>query len=170
MRFLLLSLCLALLAGAAAAQTDGKKPASPRLADKGKIGTVEWGAPSKKGRDIFGALVPYGKVWRTGANECSEIEFKKNVTFGGQRVKAGRYALFTIPGENEWTIILNSEVGQWGAFNYNPDKDVARITVPATKTNEVIEVLTLDFKKDNKKREKLVLSWDNTAVEVPIAY
>ncbi len=128
---------------------------------------VTYGRPYKKGRVIFGGLEKYGQVWRTGADEATEITFTKNGTFGGQPVKAGTYTLFTVPGENEWTVILNSELGQWGAFGYDKakDKDVLKVKVPAAKTAAPVEQLTITL-PDNG----LVIAWDNTSVTVPYSF
>ena len=126
---------------------------------------VTYGRPYKKGREIFGGLEKYGKVWRTGADEATEITFAKDVTFGGQAVKAGSYTLFTIPDQNEWTIILNSQLGQWGAYTYdkNKDKDVLQVKVPAKKLDKVVEQLTIRFEGNN-----MIIEWDQTQVAVPI--
>src|SRR5690606_15950790 len=86
------------------------------------VASITYCEPFKKDRDIFGGLVPYGKVWRTGANEATEITFKKDVTFAGVAVKAGTYSLFTIPEKGEWTIILNPELKQWGSYGYDKIK------------------------------------------------
>lgn len=139
---------------------------SPRVTAEGKDVKVAYGQPSKKGRVIFGGLEPYGKVWRTGANEATEITFTKDATFGGKSIKAGTYTLFTIPGETEWTVILNPELKQFGAFGYDKikDKDALRVTVPAKKLNDVVEKLTLRFTPANA----LIIEWDQTQVEVPI--
>lgn len=145
-------------------------PASPRVtAENGNIKIV-YGQPSKKGRVIFGAegsqsLEKYGKVWRTGANEATVITFKKDGKLGGKDVKAGDYAFFTIPGEKEWVVILNSEVKQWGAYNYKQDKDVLRVTVPATTSSSPVEKLTIEA-KDNA----IVLGWDTAGFSVPVKF
>src|SRR6188768_4545868 len=98
------------------------KPASPQATATGKIGAanvkIVYCQPSARGRKIMGGLVPYGEVWRTGANEATTIEFDKPVKIEGKDLPAGKYALFTIPNEKEWTIIFNKDVKQWGAFNY----------------------------------------------------
>lgn len=109
---------------------------SPRVSAEGNNVKVSYGQPSKKGRAIFGGLEKYGKVWRAGANEATEITFTKDGTFGGKPVKAGTYTLFAIPNEQEWTIILNSELKQWGSFNYDKikGKDVLQVNVPAKKS------------------------------------
>lgn len=105
--------------------------------------TINYGSPAVKGRQIWGALVPYNEVWRTGANEATNIEFSKDVLIEGQELKAGKYGLFTIPSENEWTIIFNSVWDQWGAYDYDASKDVLRIKV-TPKTHEPLAE-RLDF-------------------------
>jgi hypothetical protein len=141
-------------------------PASPKASAEGKGVKVTYGQPSKKGREIFGKLVPYGEVWRTGANEATEITFDKDVTVGGKPVKAGTYTLFTIPTENDWTVILNSQLKQWGAYDYGKykDKDVAQFTVPSSKTTAVVEKLTYSFTPQND----LVIAWDDRQISIPI--
>lgn len=143
-------------------------PQSPRITAEGKDVKISYGQPSKRNRVIFGELVPYGQVWRTGANEATEITFLKNAKFGGKPVKAGTYTLFTIPGANEWTFILNSELKQWGAYKYDEikGKNVLEIKVPAaTISGNPVEKLTITLPKG-----KLVLEWDKTRVEVPIKF
>lgn len=127
---------------------------------------IEYGQPSKKGRTVFGedALVPFGKVWRTGANEATVIQFSDDVMIDGNKVKAGKYALFTIPGEKEWTIILNSVWSQWGAYNYDSSKDVLSFKVKAEKEKEVQEKFTITVSADGE----VELSWDQTEVEFDI--
>ena len=94
--------------------------------------TVTYGRPSMNGRAIFGKLVPYGKVWRVGADEATNVTFAKDATFGGKPVKAGTYALFAIPTETKWTVILNSNAGQWGTqYEQNKAKDVLSVDVPS---------------------------------------
>ncbi len=145
-------------------------PASPRMTADGKDVKVTYGQPSKKGRVIFGAdgsqsLEKYGKVWRTGANEATVITFKKDGKFGGKEVKAGDYGLFTIPGEKEWVVILNSEPKQWGAYSYKVDKDVLRVTVPNIALKESVEKLTFEVKNN-----ALVFSWDTSSFSVPLQF
>ncbi|KAA2243407.1 DUF2911 domain-containing protein [Chitinophaga agrisoli] len=140
-------------------------PKSPRITAEGKDVKVSYGQPSKRNREIFGKLVPYGEVWRLGANEATEITFAKNATFGGKPVKAGTYTLFAIPGKSEWTFILNSTLKQWGAFKYNEIKgnDVLKVTAPATTVGSPVEKLTITLPAN-----KLVVEWDKTKVEVPV--
>ena len=127
--------------------------------------TISYGRPYKKGRDIFGGLEAYGKVWRTGADDATEITFDKDVVFGDKQVKAGTYTLFTIPGNTEWTVILNSELGQWGAYKYDKTKDVARVAVTPKHLDKVVEQLTITDKKD-----MLNIEWDQTSVTVPMKF
>ncbi|WP_298737629.1 DUF2911 domain-containing protein [uncultured Chitinophaga sp.] len=138
---------------------------SPRVTAEGTNVKISYGQPSKKNREIFGKLVPYGEVWRTGANEATEITFEKDGTFGGKPVKAGTYSLFTIPGEKEWTFILNSTLKQWGAYKYNEikGKDVLQVKAPASTLSAPVEKLTITLPAG-----KLVLEWDKTKVEVPV--
>ncbi len=138
-----------------------KERVSPHTTVKGKNVSVTYGQPYKKGREIFGALEAYGKVWRTGADEATEITFDKNGTFGGQQVKAGTYSLFTIPGKDEWTIILNSQLKQWGAFEYDSKKDVLRVTAKTKHLDKVVEQFTISL--DNSMMK---LDWDQTSVTV----
>ena len=120
------------------------------------------------GNEGSGSLEPYGKVWRTGANEATEITFKKDAMFGGKPVKAGTYSLYSIPGEKEWTVILNPELKQWGAFGYDKvkDKDVAQVTVPTKMYDTSAEKLMFDVEDDSK----LKFQWDKMGFEVPITY
>ena len=128
--------------------------------------SVTYGRPAKKGRDIFGALVPYGKVWRAGADEATEITFKKDGSLGGQPVKAGTYTLFVIPNEKEWTIILNSQLKQWGAYEYDKhkDKDVLKVSGQVGKTAAPVENFTIKIEGGQLKME-----WDTTQVTVPVS-
>jgi hypothetical protein len=139
------------------------KPASPKAEASGTVGTAKvnivYCQPSARGRKIMGGLVPYGQVWRTGANEATTIEFDKPVKIEGKDVAAGKYALFTIPTENEWTIILNKDTKQWGAYNYKESDDVVRVKVKPAKTSKFVETLTITPEKDQIK-----LEWENTAV------
>lgn len=138
---------------------------SPRATAEGKDVKISYGQPSKKGRVIFGELVPFGQVWRTGANEATEITFAKDSKLGGEAIKAGTYSLFTIPGESEWTIILNPTLKQWGSFGYDKikDKDVLKVKVKPGKTSGVVEKFTIRFEGSN-----LIMEWDTTQVSVKV--
>ncbi|GAB3342270.1 hypothetical protein GCM10027299_56960 [Larkinella ripae] len=142
-----------------------------------KIGTdkamvrITYSRPAKNGRELFGTkLAPYGKVWRAGANEAPEIKFYQDVTFGGKKIKAGTYALLTIPTETEWTIILSSDLDQWGAYSYNEALDVARVTVPVQKPDAVIENFSIQFAKKDAQTATMYLGWDTAMVAVPIVF
>lgn len=131
---------------------------------------VTYSRPAMNGREILGKLVPYGKVWRTGANEATEIKFYQDVELGGKKVKAGTYSLFTIPGQKEWTIILNSDLNYWGAFSYKEANDVLRVTASATQTGTAVENFTIQFESKGEKQGTMELGWEKTVVEVPLTY
>jgi len=125
--------------------------------------TIEYGRPNVNNRTIWGGLVPYDQVWRTGANEATAIEFSSDVVIDGNALPAGRYSLFTIPGEEEWTVIFNNQADQWGAFKYDAEQDALRITATP---NEIEHVETMEFLVDDSS---VVLQWDNLALPIAIA-
>lgn len=125
--------------------------------------------PAKNGREVFGKLVPYGKVWRAGANEAPEIKFYQDVTIGDKKIPAGNYALLTIPNEKEWTIIFSSDIDQWGAYSYNEALDVARVNVPVQKSENTLENFSIQFAKKDAKSATMYIGWDTTVVAVPIS-
>ncbi|MGI9552160.1 MAG: DUF2911 domain-containing protein [Aurantibacter sp.] len=130
---------------------------------------ITYGRPHKRGRKIFGDLLPYGEVWRTGANEATEITVTGTIKLGEHQIKPGSYTLFTIPSQDHWTVILNSELGQWGAYNYNSNLDVVRFEVPVSSTTEVYEPFTIEFEQKAQSAE-LVMMWDQTKVTIPIEF
>ncbi len=144
--------------------------AHDRKAGEKAIIRVVYSRPMANGREIFGELVPYGEVWRTGANEATEIKLFQDVTFGGKKIKAGVYALFTQPGEKEWTIIFSKDLDYWGAYSYNDKNDVARITAPVTSLDNAVEAFTIQFEDKGSNRGVMWLAWDTTTVEVPFQY
>ena len=129
---------------------------------------VTYSRPPKNGREVFGKLVPYGKVWRTGANEAAEIKFYQDVELGGKPVKAGTYSLFVIPAEKEWTIILNNDLDYWGAYSYNAKNDVLRVTAPTKALASGVENFTIQFESKGEKQGTMKMAWDKTVVEVPL--
>lgn len=165
---------LALVAGVAAAQKRDNKEArpSPNASVSQTIGTTEvsvtYGRPAVKGRNVWADLAPYGKVWRTGANECSTITFSKNVLVEGKPVAAGTYGLFTIPGKDEWTWILSKNASQWGAFSYKQGEDVLRVTVKPHMAEHGHEWLTLAFEHLSPGGATLGLHWEKIAVPLKI--
>nr|WP_249665419.1 DUF2911 domain-containing protein [Mucilaginibacter sp. Bleaf8] len=134
----------------------------------GKI-TLNYARPNAKGRKIFGGLAPYGEVWRTGANTATTIAFTDDVTIEGNKVPAGEYALFTIPGEKEWTIILNKTTKQWGAYEYKQADDFLRFKVKPVKSGEMIETFTIQFANVKPTTAEIQLLWEHTAVKLHLA-
>ena len=146
-------------------QGERKSPHDTLSSSDGNI-TVTYGRPYKKGREVFGTLVPYGKVWRLGADEATTISFAGETRFGNTMIPAGTYTLFAIPTDKNWTFILNSQLGQWGAFSYekNKDKDVAQIVVPTHHLDSPIEQFTIRFTDEGQ----MVLEWDVVRVYIPV--
>ena len=134
-----------------------------------KIAKVVYGRPQKKGRVIFGELEKFGKIWRAGANEATEITFFKDAKFGEQTLKAGTYSLFVIPEQNHWVLIFNSALNQWGAYSYNKENDVLRYNVKVEKTRTPIEAFSIYFEKTDKGAN-MVMGWDDTIVRAPIGF
>ena len=135
---------------------------------------VLYNRPYKKGREIFGSLVPYDKVWRTGANEATIFETNKDLSIEGKKLKAGKYTLWTIPGQESWTIIFNSEYGQWGInskaeANRDPARDVLSVNVLTLQQDQEFEQFTISFEKTGEDAE-MVLIWDKTLVAMPFSY
>ncbi|MFB9843527.1 DUF2911 domain-containing protein [Mucilaginibacter ginsenosidivorans] len=129
----------------------------------GKI-TLTYSRPNVKGRKVFGQMEPYGLVWRTGANYATTLQFTDEVTIEGQKVPAGEYALFSIPGEKDWTFILNKTAKQWGAYNYKESDDLVRFKVPVMKAPRFNETLTINFVDATNTGCSLLLDWENTEV------
>jgi len=163
------------------AQVNQKPDASPmnaaylpynfahdRVDNEKLIAKVYYSQPQKKGREIFGSLIPYGSVWRTGANEAVQIRFYQDVVFGDKLLSAGTYSLFTIPNSEEWTIIINSDLDYWGAYSYDQKKDIIRTNVASTQIDEVIESFSIRFETSTDNKSVMKISWDQTLVEVPI--
>lgn len=130
---------------------------------------VVYSRPAKKGREVFGVLEQFDKVWRLGANENTEISFAKTVTIGDKKIKPGTYSLFAIPTKNSWTIIVNKQTDRWGAFSYDEANDVTRIVVPTTKTEKVVENFSITF-AESTEGANLFMAWDTTQVMLPILF
>jgi hypothetical protein len=133
----------------------------------GKI-TLTYSRPNVKGRKIFGYTEPYNTVWRTGANSATTITFTDDVTIEGNKVAAGEYGLFSIPGEDEWTIILSKKPNQWGAYTYSAADDYLRFTVKPMKTGEIVETLTMQFTDVFPTSADLNILWEHTALMMHI--
>lgn len=131
---------------------------------------ITYSQPHKRGRLIFGSLVPFGEVWRTGANEATEMTLTRDILINNSTLKAGTYSLFTIPDKESWIIIINSELGLWGSYNYNAKLDVMRFTIP-TKTLQgaVYEPFTIVIEQKNNVAD-IVLLWDSIRIQIPIQF
>ncbi|HEY2083190.1 MAG TPA: DUF2911 domain-containing protein [Verrucomicrobiae bacterium] len=157
-------------ASAQAPKVDFPSP-SPASTLKQRVGLTDieivYSRPSAKGRPIFGGLVPFGKVWRTGANASTTISFSTAVKLNGTEIPAGKYSLFTIPGESEWTVIINKDTKS-SPFAYNASNDVARITVPAVDIAENIETFGIMIDAIRDDSAKIDLLWEHTVVQIPL--
>ncbi|MDC7999296.1 DUF2911 domain-containing protein [Gilvibacter sediminis] len=133
-------------------------------------------SPAKKGRDIFGGLVPYGEVWRTGANEATTFEADEDIRINGQTLPAGKYSLWTIPNEDKWTIIFNSKMYGWGVkflnakASRNPNYDVLVTEVPISKSITAMEQFTINFTENGPNSMVMILAWDDVVVPVKMSH
>ncbi len=146
--------------------------ASPAGTIKQRVGLtdieISYNRPGMKGRTVFGGLVPYGEVWRTGANTATKITFSTEVKLNGTAVPAGTYELFTIPGQSEWTVIIHKNMSQWGAYAYDAKNDIARITAKPTANANAVETLSLGFAELHSNSATLFISWEKTRVAVKL--
>ncbi|MBS1779263.1 MAG: DUF2911 domain-containing protein [Bacteroidetes bacterium] len=129
---------------------------------------ISYSRPSMRGRKVFGDLVPYGEVWRTGANSATKIKFGEDVTIGGQDVKAGEYALYTIPGQTEWTVILNKGTGNWGAAGYETSSDVARFKVTPKVSDKNVQTFSISIGNITYNSCNLDIAWEKTKLVIPV--
>lgn len=135
---------------------------------KGEI-TITYSRPLARGRKVFGGLVPFDSLWRTGASSATTIKLTEEVIVGNKSINAGKYALFTIPGEKEWTIIINADTTLHGAFGYDSKKDIHRFKVQPERTEKFREAFTIDLNELTRTGEAiLALSWENTLVKIPL--
>lgn len=134
--------------------------------DDEPVARVLYSRPQKRDREVFGKLVPYGEVWRTGANEATEITLYQDMKVGDEIIDAGTYTLYTIPEENTWTVILNQSTNVWGAYDYHVEQDLVRIEVPVRQAPTSIEALSMAF-VPTEEGAKLQIGWDDRYVEVP---
>ena len=174
MQCLVLAVAGLFLSSAVLAQGDKSNRPSPPATATGKVDgasiTINYSSPAVKGRQIWGALVPYDKVWRAGANEATIFETDKDIKVEGKSLKAGKYSLYAIPGEKEWAIIFNSQTGQWGvkmdgSTTEDPAKDVLRVNVKPKKSKSFSERMTYRVDK-----EGFALVWENLEVPVSVKY
>lgn len=166
MRKLSLIAAIALVATSAVAQVRTPRP-SPKATLTQTVGTtditINYSRPGVKGRPIWGALVPYDKVWRTGANEATTIAFSEDVTIGGQKLTKGTYSLHTTPGASEWTVHFNSVADQWGSYSYDAAKDVVKVKATPQAAPHA-EWLTFEIPEMTTDTAKIVVRWEKIAV------
>ncbi len=174
MRRALSAFALALLASPLLAQEAApvpRVPISPRAAEEIAVGPgkmrVEYGRPFARGRKIFGGLVPWGKVWRTGANAATTLVTDVDVTLGGVVVPKGTWTLYTLPGEKEWKLIVNRQTGQWGT-DYKADRDLVRVPLQVGSVATPVERFTIALEPGAGNAATLVLTWDTTRLSAPI--
>ncbi len=172
-RFAVLTILTLMMATLAFAQQDKSKRPSPpaqaqcKFAD-GKTITVDYSSPRMKDRKIYGALVPYGEVWRTGANDATAFVTDANLTVGGKDVPVGSYTIFTVPGADKWTLIINKKTGEWGIpYKYESD-ELARVDMQVSKTASPVENFTIAFDQAGGSCT-MHLDWENTRASVEIA-
>lgn len=169
---LIASLALICTSVAAAQEDPSKRPSPPAQAQckfsGGKTITVDYSSPRAKGRKIFGGLVPYGEVWRTGANDATTFVTSADLTVGGKNVPAGSYTIFTVPAADKWTLIINKKTGEWGVpYKYESD-ELARVPMSVSKTSAPVENFTISFDQSGGGCA-LQLSWENTQAAVKFA-
>ena len=149
-------------------------PASPTSTLKQRVGFTDieivYARPSVRDRKIFGTFLPYGDVWRTGANTSTKITFSTPVKIDGQELAAGSYALFSIPGATEWTVIFNKVTGEWGAYSYKPENDALRVKVKPVALSQPVETFLIDINDIRTESATLNLVWEKTRVPVKFEF
>jgi hypothetical protein len=177
MRFLLLFVSALLIMMHAVPDAEAQSLPEPRQSPVGvsrvMVGDayfkVVYGRPHVRDRQVFGSLVPFGEVWRTGANEATEITVTEDIQFGDKPLSAGTYSLFTIPERNEWTVIINRQLGQWGSYAYSESHDVMRLRVPTRQTPQPVEIFTISFERLEDDRANMIIEWERTRLEIPLS-
>jgi len=168
----LVSFLLSMTILPAAQQTKSKRPSPPANAEcrfaSGKTIKVDYSSPRAKGRKIFGDLVPYGKVWRTGANEATSFVTDTDLTAGGKDIPAGSYTIFTIPDADKWTLIINKKTGEWGIPYKYESEELARVDMSVSKTPAPVENFTIAFDHQGGTCTMRV-EWENTRAQVDFA-
>ena len=154
-----------------AQQDKASRPSPPAKAEcklsNGKTITVDYSSPRAKGRKIFGGLVPYGQVWRAGANEATSFVTTGDISVGGKAVPAGKYTMFAIPGEDKWTLVISKKTGEWGTAYPGPENDLARIDMKVSKPSAPVENFTIAFDQSGNGCT-MRLEWENTRASVEI--
>ncbi len=160
------------LLGAQMSNDAGKKPmpSPPEKAEVqlgGKDVSISYNAPSMRGRKIMGGLVPYGKVWRTGANPATTLKTAANLKIGSAEVPAGTYTLYTLPSADQWKLIINKQTGQWGT-EYHEDRDLARVDMEKKALSTPQEQMSISFENTHGNSTELHVKWETTDVWVPV--
>ena len=168
-RHLILSVALALcVSSVSLAQATKISPAAKAEVEfKGKSIVIDYSRPSIRGRRIMGGLVPYGRVWRTGADDATSLKTPVDLEIGGVRVPAGNYTLYSLPSETSWKLIINKQTGQWGT-EYDQSQDLARVDLVKTPLSTPLEQFTIEFVKKGSDSAELILEWETTKLSVPV--
>ncbi len=171
-RGMLVLLAIVVGISACVAQEKDKKPLSPAgeasvKFDDGKTVTIQYSRPSMRNRKVFGGLVPYDQVWRTGANAATSLKTDVDLTIGGATVPAGSYTLYSLPGANSWKLIINKQTGQWGT-EYSQGQDLARVDMKVSKLPSAMETFAISLDKTGGTSAMLKLQWEDTAASVDI--
>ena len=152
-------------------EDKSKRPSPPGTAEvtlKGKKVTIDYSRPSARGRKVVGNLIPYGQVWRTGANEATTLKTEVALNIGGAKVPAGTYTIYTLASETApWKLIINKQTGQWGTV-YNQDQDLARIPMKVEKTSAPVEMMKISFDGTGGTSTTMNIEWENTKLSVPV--
>jgi len=166
------ALALALYTGSGTAQDKSARPSPPAKATcalaGGKSIAVDYSSPRMKGRKIFGELVPFGKVWRAGANEATTFVTDADLTVGGKAVPAGNYTIFAVPEADKWTLVISKKTGEWGTAYPGADNDLARVDMKVSKTAAPVENFTIAFDK-GASGCALRMEWENTSASVDVS-
>ena len=141
----------------------------PNGIDVNPIARILYSRPFKKERKIFGGLVPYGKIWRTGANQSTELHLYSDIEFNNIKLEAGYYTIYTIPNKDEWIIIFNSKIHTWGDYDYDESFNVIKFSVPIQKTTKLRENFGIAFSGENGQG-KILMAWDDVEVYIPFKY
>lgn len=142
-------------------------PGTAEVTLNGKQITIKYSRPSMRGRKIMGDLVPYGKVWRTGANSATALSTPIDLNIGGANVPAGNYTVFTLPSATTWKLIINKQTGQWG-LEYHENQDLTRVDMQKSELSSPVEEFTISFNKKGENSADLVLEWEKTRLTVPV--
>lgn len=170
MRVLVGSMGAALVAAAMTLPAAAQPPGSPHETVKKTVAganiSIEYGRPYMRGRKIMGGLVPYGRVWRTGADAATTLTTDKPLVIGGAEVPAGKVTLYTLPGEQQWKLIINKQTGQWGT-EYDEKQDLARVDMTKTTLDKPVDQFTIDIVPGGSSGGTIEMSWETTKVSVP---